>query len=283
MKRLVLVVTLVALLFALNVAGMHNDDDNDDDDDPQCVVNLDCYNNMHLCDAAVCTNGNCVYTPIDCSDSDDCTYNERCNPNSGECEADMEPECTACNDCCVNNPIFNEQILIANRGDRTTTSVYVGSETVHKTISHETNAEPLYINAPGCCGYDLGLGESEFYIVGDRLNSVVRFVDARTQQEFVQVPTCSGVFHMYYHLVPNQLWVVCDLTKQMSVISLDTYSVINQNLAIPADLLATYTPHDVTVGSTFAIVSLHGSTNSRLIKLIFFPVFTFFLKKNNNN
>lgn len=243
-------------------SGGGSDDDDDDDGTVYCTVDADCYNQMHLCDTFVCVTGACQYTPIDCSDSDECTLNERCDPNIGECIADMNPACAACDQCCAQNPIFEEQILVANRGDRTTSIIYAGSETLRETVFHEPNAEPLYVNAPGCCGYDIGVGESEFFMVGDRLNSKVRFIDARTLNEFASTSTDSGVFHMYYHQIPAQIWVVCDISKTLTVIDLDTFALIDQSVPIPADLVANYAPHDITVGADFAIVTLIGPADS---------------------
>lgn len=245
---------------------MGNGNDDEDDSVP-CVVDSDCYNQMHLCDTFVCTALKCVYTPIDCSDPDECTINERCDPLLGECVADMNPACAGCDDCCIQNPFFQEQILITNRGDRTTSILYANSETVRTTLYHDVNAEPIAINVPGCCGYDVGVGESEWFAVGDRLNSKVRFIDARTLQEFASVNTCSGLFHMYYHQIPNQMWVTCEISKTLTVIDLTSFTVINQNVAVPANLTASYYPHDVTVGSNFAIVTMIGQpASSWLIK-----------------
>lgn len=59
----------------------------------------------------------------------------------------------------------------------------------------------------------------------------------------------------------GQMWVVNDIDKTMTVIDLKTKQVL-ATVPIPADLAPDFKPHDVTVTSDSAIVSLIGANGS---------------------
>jgi len=232
-----------------------------------CVTDYDCTTAAPSCQIGTCNGFNqCEYNPRDCQDNDPCTENEYCDVYSNTCKFDITPGCepSPCQDCCNHNPLFQEQILIANRGNTTTTVIYADSEQVRSTIIHPSTSEPLYINSPGCCGNDGPIGESKFFWVGDRTESKVRKFDSRTLEEIAALSTCNGVFHMYYHLDADQLWVICDIDKGMTVVRLSTTSVIQAFVPIPAEFVATYKPHDITLSTTSVYVSLLGAPDFSL-------------------
>ncbi|WP_444931020.1 YncE family protein [Microbulbifer sp. SSSA002] len=139
------------------------------------------------------------------------------------------------------------KIAVANRSDTTITLIDVASEEkLH--IELEPGSEPMYAQNPYY---------SDEIWIGDRGHSRVLVYDALRIRRIAEIPTGNGVFHMWNHGILRQMWVVNDIDKTMTVISLDTKEVL-ATVAIPRDLHRNFKPHDITVTATSAIVSLLG-------------------------
>lgn len=224
---------------------------------------IDCIDARYLCYTPMClseeddmdpNNRHCEYLPIECSDGNPCTINDRCESTTGLCMADPNPECAipSCLECCASKPYtFSEQILVTNRGDGTLTSIYAASETVKTTIPLEgAHNQPMYMDAE----------RGTILMVGDRSTSSVRYLDPRTYEQYAEIPTCNGVNHMDSSDAQNQTWVTCDLDRGFSVVSVNPPASIRTLVPVPADLIANFTAHDVAVGVGFAIGALRLTT-----------------------
>lgn len=143
------------------------------------------------------------------------------------------------------------KIAVANRGGNSITLIDSASEHT-LNIELEPSSEPMYLQNP--------LNSNEIWI-GDRGHSRVLVYDSLHLRRIAEIPTGNGVFHMWSHGLLRQLWVANDIDKTMTVISLDTKRVL-ATVPLPADLLSSFKPHDVTVTPTSAIVSLIGPRGS---------------------
>ncbi|CAA0107216.1 Uncharacterised protein [BD1-7 clade bacterium] len=144
------------------------------------------------------------------------------------------------------------KIAVANRADNTITLVDVAAER-EMHIELEPGSEPMYAQNP--------YYSNEIWI-GDRGHSRVLVYDALRLRRIAEIPTGEGVFHMWNHGTLRQMWVVNDVDKTLTVISLDTKEVLT-TVAMPTDLVGAYKPHDITVTATSAIVSLIGPANEQ--------------------
>jgi len=231
----------------------------------------DCYDDDLLCFDAFCVfdspdmdmnKRHCEYVPIDCSDEDPCTINEQCNPEDGMCVADPNPDPSChpdpmvppCYECCQSNPyVYDEQIVLANRGDGTLTSLFTDTELVKDThFPVNGGAEPIYMDVV----------DGRILLVGDRANNVVRYLDARTYEQYASVSICHGANHLFANEVEDQVWVACDVDQGFSVLSVSSATSIDHLVPIPADLMANFTSHDVTVGQGFAVAALSSTTGA---------------------
>ena len=150
------------------------------------------------------------------------------------------------------------RIAVANRGDNTITLIDTETEETLQ-LELEEGSQPMYAQNP--------FFSDEIWI-GDRGNSRVLVYDALRLRRVTEIPTDSGVFHMWNHGTLRQMWVVCDVDKTMTVISLDSKEVL-ATVPIPADLTENYKPHDITVTPTDAIVTLihdQGEPTGWLVK-----------------
>jgi DNA-binding beta-propeller fold protein YncE len=140
------------------------------------------------------------------------------------------------------------RIAVANRGSNTVTLIDVEAEEKLQ-IELEPGSEPMYAQNP--------FFSNEIWI-GDRANNRVLVYDALRLRRIAEIPTGKGVFHMWNNNTLGQMWVVCDIDKTLTVISLRTKQVL-ATVPIPRDLAIEFKPHDVTVTATSAIVSLIGA------------------------
>ncbi|KST62540.1 hypothetical protein BC008_10430 [Mastigocoleus testarum BC008] len=150
------------------------------------------------------------------------------------------------------------RIAVANRGTNTVTLIDIKSERTIDLIL-EKGSEPMY-------------AQNTFFTdeiwLGDRGNNRVLVYDALRLRRKAEIPTGRGVFHMWNNGTLGQMWVVNDIDKTMTVIDLRMKKVL-ATVSIPADLAPNFKPHDVTVTSDSAIVSLlsaNGSDEGWLIK-----------------
>ncbi len=141
------------------------------------------------------------------------------------------------------------KIAVANRNAETVTLIDMESERKVQ-IELEEGSEPMYAQNP--------FFSDEIWI-GDRGHSRVLVYDALRLRRTAEIPTGNGVFHMWNHGELGQMWVVNDIDKTMTVISLETKEVL-ATVPIPEDLAADFKPHDITVTKNSAIVSLFSTT-----------------------
>src|SRR5262249_13020783 len=94
--------------------------------------------------------------------------------------------------------------------------------------------------------------------VGDRGNNRVVAFDGITFNPVGSIPAGAGVFHQWGNVPQNQLWVVNDVDRTLSVLNMVTMPPIT-TIPIPANL--TGTPHDIIVDSVAhqAYVTVNGS------------------------
>ena len=132
----------------------------------------------------------------------------------------------------------NPKVLVANRGSGSVSVINTGTDVVDKTVMLPGNAEPMYV---------IPQPHSDRVFVGDRANNKLVVLNDRDYSVETTVEAGQGVFHMWSDYYGNQLWVVNDVDKTLSVInthSLETLATV----PIPADLAALNGfPHDVFV------------------------------------
>lgn len=135
-------------------------------------------------------------------------------------------------------------IAVANRGDTSVSIIDVDRDKVIHEIMLPPGlnaAEPMYV-------VHTFIGDQLF--VGDRSNDRVLVYNARDYSFIGEVAVGKGVFHMWSDPVGQQLWVVNDVDKTLSVISPKTLSVI-ATVPIADDIVAIGgKPHDVIVTPT---------------------------------
>ena len=143
------------------------------------------------------------------------------------------------------------RIAVANRGTNTVTLIDTKSERTIDLIL-EKGSEPMYAQ---------NLFFADEIWLGDRGNNRVIVYDALRLRRKAEIPTGKGVFHMWNNGTLGQMWVVNDIDKTMTVIDLRTKQVL-ATVPIPTDLATNFKPHDVTVTSESAIISLLGANGS---------------------
>lgn len=141
------------------------------------------------------------------------------------------------------------RIAVANRVAGTVTLIDVTSER-ELTMELEPGSDPMYAQNP--------FFSNEIW-VGDRGHDRVLVYDALRFRRKAEIPVGAGVFHMWNHGGLGQMWVVGDVDKTLTVISLATKEVL-ATIPIPAELAdAGFKPHDMTVTANAGIVSLLGA------------------------
>lgn len=143
------------------------------------------------------------------------------------------------------------RIAVANRGSNTVTLIDNATEE-KLDIVLEPGSIPMYAQNPFYSG--------EIWI-GDRGHDRVLVYDALRLRRKDEIPTGQGVFHMWNNRTLGQLWVVNDVDKTMTVISLSNKQVL-ATVPIPADLAVDFKPHDITVTGSSAIVTLLGDASN---------------------
>lgn len=145
----------------------------------------------------------------------------------------------------------NPKVVVANRGSGSVSIINTATVEVDKTVMLPDNAEPMYV---------IPQPFSNRVFVGDRANNRLVVLNDRDYSLETTVDVGQGVFHMWSDYYGNQLWVVNDVDKTLSVInthSLETLATV----PIPADLAALNgKPHDVLVSpaGSLAYVTIVG-------------------------
>jgi len=159
---------------------------------------------------------------------------------------------------------FGSRQAVANR-ESGTVSLVDTADQAEIQLELGVDTEPMYVFSP--------LGTNELWI-GDRANDRVLVFGTGRWRAQTEIPTSSGVFHMWGNRELGQLWVVCDVDKELTVIDLESRAVL-ATVPIPADLEPDFKPHDVTVTAGGALVTLLGETDPETGFLIAYDGATF--------
>jgi DNA-binding beta-propeller fold protein YncE len=158
-------------------------------------------------------------------------------------------------------PLFPDgRIVVANRAGKSISVIDVKADRVIRTYPLPDNGEPMYVvYAPGRseCTIDERRGRNRVF-VGDRANHRVLALDDDDFGIEAAIPVGAGVWHMWADPSEQQLWVVGDIDKTLTVIDTVTLDVL-ATIPIPAALAAAGgRPHDVILDpvSRFAYVTV---------------------------
>ena len=128
------------------------------------------------------------------------------------------------------------KVLVANRGSGSVSVINTRTDAVDKTVVLPDDGEPMYV---------IPQPFSHRTFVGDRANNRLVVLNNRDYSVETTVDVGQGVFHMWSDYFGNQLWVVNDVDKTLSVINTRTLETL-ATVPIPADLAAMNGfPHDV--------------------------------------
>ncbi len=132
----------------------------------------------------------------------------------------------------------NPKVLVANRGSGSVSVINTSTDAVDQTVMLPDNGEPMYV---------IPQPFANRVFVGDRANDRLVVLDDRDFSIETTVDVGAGVFHMWSDYYGNQLWVVNDVDKTLSVINTHTLETV-ATVPIPADLESMNGfPHDVLV------------------------------------
>ncbi len=151
------------------------------------------------------------------------------------------------------NPFLTGKIVVANRAAGTISIINTSTDQVVDTISLPgPSPEPMYV---------VYTHVTHRVFVGDRSNNQVVAFDADDFSVEGTIPAGSGVFHMWADPQNGQLWVNNDVDITATVIDPTTMQVIT-TVPMPSDLVTDGgKPHDVTLDTRFAYVSMVGFPN----------------------
>lgn len=151
------------------------------------------------------------------------------------------------------NPFLTGKIVVANRAAGTISIINTSTDQVVDTISLPgSSPEPMYV---------VYTHVTHQVFVGDRANNSVVVFNADDFSVEGTIPTGNGVFHMWADPQNSQLWVNNDVDNTATVIDPTTMQVIT-TVPMPADLVIDGgKPHDVTLDTRFAYVSMVGFAN----------------------
>lgn len=145
------------------------------------------------------------------------------------------------------------RIVVADRGAGTLTIIPVATD-LPATIQMPAGAqkpEPMYVVYSPI---------HHRLFVGDRANNRVVVFHAKDFSLLGAIPVGTGVFHMWASNLCQQLWVVNDGDKTLTVIDTVSLNVV-RTIPLPADLMAQGgRPHDVILDpiAPYAYVSMVG-------------------------
>lgn len=154
------------------------------------------------------------------------------------------------------------RIVVANRAGQSLSVIDVRTDRVIRTVALPDNGEPMYVvHSPprGDCAIDGRRGRSRVF-VGDRANHRVLVLDDDDFGIDATIPVGAGVWHMWADPAEQQLWVVGDVDKTITVIDTVSLAVL-ATIPMPADLVAAGgKPHDVILDpvSRFAYATVVG-------------------------
>ena len=140
-------------------------------------------------------------------------------------------------------PQKEEMVVVANRGDGSISFIDAISDQVETTLSI-AGSQPMYV---------VYVPATDRIYVGDRAQNKVHVIDPAARGVESSIDVGNGVFHMWAGGNGEQLWVNNDIDQTVSVIELNTHSVV-ATIAVGAK------PHDVFVtedGSSAYITTLN--------------------------
>lgn len=125
------------------------------------------------------------------------------------------------NSCSDNDEVvvpekFEEKIVVANRGAGSVSFINAETNNVVKTLSIP-NSEPMYI---------VYVPKKDKIYVGDRIGKKIYVINPQNQQVETSIDVGEGVFHMWADGQGKELWVSNDIDNTISVIDLNTNSVV---------------------------------------------------------
>jgi DNA-binding beta-propeller fold protein YncE len=150
----------------------------------------------------------------------------------------------------VSKSSYEDTVAVANRAAGSLSVINAQTGRLARTIDLPGSAEPMYV---------AHARDVHRVFVGDRAADRVLVLDDVTYRVLASVPTDRGVFHMWAG-AGDQLWVVCDVDKTLTIIDTRTLEV-RASLQVPRDLVqAGGKPHDVILDARgrAAFVTLLG-------------------------
>ncbi|MCH5598094.1 YncE family protein [Niabella ginsengisoli] len=150
----------------------------------------------------------------------------------------------ACNEDDLPIKMYEEKVVVANRGGGSISFIDATSNQVTNTLPI-AGSEPMYV---------VYVPTKDKIYVGDRASNKVHIVNPETQVVESAITVGNGVFHMWADGQGKQLWVNNDVDNTISVIDLNTNTVVKTiNVGMK--------PHDVflTNDATKAYVSVFNS------------------------
>jgi len=141
-----------------------------------------------------------------------------------------------------------ERIVVANRDANSFNLIDESMEETKqvKLLPSGGPASPMYVSAPT---------KRNEVIFGDRTNDQIIVSSLYDFRIRGTASTSAGPFHSFWSDSLGQIWITCDTAKRITVVDIDTLEVL-ADFAIPGDLTASYKPHDVTLGSGAAFVTM---------------------------
>jgi YVTN family beta-propeller protein len=155
---------------------------------------------------------------------------------------------------------YEEKVVVANRSGGSISFIDATTNQVTKTLSI-SGSEPMYV---------VYVASKDKLYVGDRAGKKVHIVNPQSQVVENSIPVGNGVFHMWADGLGKQLWVNNDIDNSISVIDLNTNTVI-QTIAVGMK------PHDVfiTKDATKAFVSVIDSNPANPDKIYSYSTTTY--------
>lgn len=156
--------------------------------------------------------------------------------------------------------IYEETVVVANRGAGSISFINTQTNSVINTLSI-SGSEPMYV---------VYVPKQDRIYIGDRANHKVHIVNPHSKQVEGAVSVGNGVFHMWADGLGKQLWVNNDMDNTISVIDLQTRTVVTTiNVGMK--------PHDVflTSDGSKAYVSVFNNDTSMPDKIFMYNTSNF--------
>lgn len=157
-------------------------------------------------------------------------------------------------------PSYEEVVAVANRGSGSVSFINSEKNELIKTLSIP-NSEPMYV---------VYVESKDRIYVGDRAGKKIDVINPESQTVESSIPVGTGVFHMWAGGNGSQLWVNNDIDNTISVINLNTNTVI-QTIDVGMK------PHDVfvTKDGSKAFVSVFSADPATPDKIFMYSTTSF--------